>query len=381
MSKPEPDTTTDDDPSTADDLQRFADAFDLDADPLAKFDARFRDLEASGLDPFEAFIERGVSSDREETIDYYRRTFRYWRGVMADTGRHPACPHEGHVRDFVRYLRDERGNQPTTVGQHLTNLNTAYQFWQRKAQFPHPANYNPITEGRKSVDLDYSNTEKNYPPLSLADLRDIVADIRHVRDRAVVVTQLKLGLRAGELCNLRLADVTIDNRELQTHFPSMGTADPLRDYDNALYVPADRDGNKSERPRILPLDNDMKRVLIDYLLIRPDFGQPWVFLSKQNHSQLDRSTPTKQVWNPILPDEYTDPDDEQYDPVTSHYGRHRMSSWLKIEKGISPEYVKYLRGDKVGTTPGANGGLEHYLHVKAADVRDVYLDNIYALLR
>ena len=45
---------------------------------------------------------------------------------------------------------------------------------------------------------------KEPPRISVEELRNIVADVKHVRDRAFIVAQLKLGLRSSEIANIKI---------------------------------------------------------------------------------------------------------------------------------------------------------------------------------
>ena len=93
---------------------------------------------------------------------------------------------------------------------------------------------------------------------------------------------LKLGLRAGELLNIQLQDIALDHRRLKQHCPSLCSADAVSDYNDALYVhsKAVRDGNKSKKPRILPLDDETNEVLVQYLPTRQPVDEPWLILSQ-----------------------------------------------------------------------------------------------------
>ena len=271
--------------SNTSDEQRaeFAAAFDRNLDPLAEYESTFEQVEA---DPFALYLAdviepRGLA---ENTYNRYRRTFQQWREFMTDQDRHPACPNERYVKGFVRWRREEFDNHPDTIKKKLGILNGAYQFWQNDPGLPHPQDYNPIETGREKVDLQ-SPDPKEPPRLTVDDLREKVGKINHIRDRAIVAVQLKLGLRATEVCNIKLADFDIQNSELRRHYPDLGSHPQLEGRENAIYVPSrnERDGNKSHRPRVLPLDDEVRRALLQYLLMRPDMDRPWLFLSQTKH--------------------------------------------------------------------------------------------------
>ena len=103
---------------------------------------------------------------------------------------------------------EEKDNAASTVTNKFQQLNTAYNYWQDHPDLPHPQDYNPFQLVRSKVDLS-DDGKKEPPRLTTDELRDILADVTNVRDRAVITCQLKLGLRGTELCNIKLSEVTI----------------------------------------------------------------------------------------------------------------------------------------------------------------------------
>jgi integrase/recombinase XerD len=356
--------------------QELANAFGRDLDPLAQYADTF---EETGIDPFAVYVEERLSNKdlSDAAVGEYHRTFREWKAHMDAAGRHPACPNEGHVKGFIDYLRDERDNASGTVKNRLMYLNTAYEYWQDDAAFPHPTDYNPIQLAKDAVTLN-DEGPKEPPRLTRDDLQAVVSGITHLRDRAIVMLQLKLGLRATEVCNIRLSEIQIQNNDVLAHYDDMGTASGLQGRTNAIYIPHDRDGNKSRRPRVLPLDDELRAVLTRYLLIRPDNGEPWLFLSKNNRSQLRRKAINKDVWKAHFHPEYAETEDRR--AVTSHFGRHWFTTYWRVKEDVNEELVKYMRGD---TTGGAQlddqGAIRHYLHTYYEDIEGLYRERIFKL--
>ena len=177
-----------------------------------------------------------------------------WRDYM--TGhydRHAAVPTTRHVMDFARYYLDERDNAKNTVAAKLGTLSRAFRYFQSEPAFPHPTDFNPFDAAKGKIDLN-GDDPKDPRPIPLDELQDVVRDgIKHIRDRALIVTQFKLGLRASEASNIKLSEVHIANSELQDHYDDLGMHPALEGRPNAVYIPHDRKRNKSERPRVLPL--------------------------------------------------------------------------------------------------------------------------------
>lgn len=357
-----------------DERDTIADAFDRTTDPLAAHASTFDDLD---VDPFALFFDE-VAEPRELTAHTkreYRRAIDQWTAHMHRTGRHPACPNEQHVRQFVQYCCDERGNQPDTARTKLHRLDAIYHFWQRDPAFPHPQTYDPFELVLSKLDLTRP-PQKDPPRLSVDELAGYLRALTHIRDRAVVLAQLKLGLRAGEVCNLRLSDVAIDQPDLTEAYPSLGSHPLVANRNNAVCIPSryDRSGNKSGRPRVLPLDEELRATLVDLLITRPDTGANEVFYTTSTHNPLDTED-VRRLWADHFQDDY--PETETHRAITSHFGRHRFTTHWLVNQNWNRELVQYMRGDRIDGVEVSREAVDSYVHTYYEDVVNMYREDIY----
>lgn len=353
-----------------------ASQFDRELDPLAKFEDGFED---AGIDPFYMFASEVLKTSdiTEGTINGYQIAFDQWASFMQSEGRHPACPNEQHVHGFVDDQRNERNNTDQVIRQKLHRLNRAYEYMQNDEGLPHPTDVNPFEAVLNKLTLG-DNEKKPVPRIPVERMREIVGTVQHVGYRAIIGTQLKLGLRRGELCNIKLSELNLSHPEVIDFYDQIGTDPRVSDRPNSILIPADREGNKSKRPRVLPLDDELRSLLIRYLLIRPTVEEPWVFLAKRSYGQL-RKKSVNAAWKEAFGD--LDIDD-RYREITSHYGRHFFSNHWETElsrRGLPLKYVQYMRGDRESATDGSSHSIDHYLQSYYEDVKDVYLDDIYRL--
>lgn len=190
--------------------------------------------------------------------------------------------------------------------------------------------------------------------------------------------QFKLALRASETANIKLSEIYIANAELQDHYEELGTHPALEGRPNAVFIPHDRERNKSERPRVLPLDDELRRVLLQYLLCRPDNGEPWLFLSKSGGKKVGH-TNINDVWKKYFRPEYGP--NERYRGVSSHYGRHYFTTWFSIEREWPRDLIKYLRGDRQsgGKIRSTRDAIDSYIHAWYEDIENRYREDIYKL--
>ena len=358
--------------------ESIAEEFGRTTDPLAEYDTGFKNLDE---DPFELWLQEHIYSQdyAQGTVKINKRRIDQWCEFMRnETDRHPAAPTAHHVIDFARHYLDERGNSKNTVKAKLGTLSRTFQYFQDEPAFPHPTDFNPFNVAKRKIDLNGEDSKPHHP-IPLQKFGNIIRDdIKHIRDRALIIIQPKLGLRASEVSNIKLSEIHISNSELQGHYDNLGTHPALEGRPNAVYIPHDRKRNKSDRPRVLPLDDELRRVLLQYLLCRPDNGRPWLFLSKSGGKKLDQDN-INDVWKKYFRPEYGPT--ERYRGVSSHYGRHYFTTWFRIEREWPRDLIKYMRGDRQsgGEIRSNRDAIDSYIHTWYEDIEDRYRQEIYKL--
>jgi len=360
---------------STDPRDQLAAAFDRDRDPLADHEATFETID---IDPFELFVEHVLDSKdiTPRTRKGYDRLIGQWRAHMADQGRHPACPAVTHLRTFAERERYQKQNHPETIWEKLRKLEEVFRYWQAEPSLPHTSDYDPFDVLKRTLSFDAPET-KPLPQIPLEDLREFLTRIDRLRDLAIILLQLKLGLRATEVCNLVIGEIDLDNAELSRHYPKLGGHWMLDERPNAVHIPHDRYGNKSGRPRVLPLDTEVRDVLRRYLFIRPTIEAPWIFLSDKDN-QLNQNA-IGDIWKDVFHPEYAE--SEHHRSVVSHYGRHRFTTYWRVDQDLSRPLLKYLRGDRPGSESIADrDGIDSYIHTYYEDIEQRYREDIYQLL-
>lgn len=357
--------------------QAIAAAFDGSTDPLADHAPVFERLDA---DPFTVFLAETLpgQAPAESTRRSYERLIDEWRTHMASEQRHPACPNEGHVRSFVTHCRTEGDNQSDTIRTKLRRLSTIYESWQTDPVFPHPDGYNPFDRLLLTMALGRS-LGKTPPRISIAVLGEIIRDVTHLRDRLVIVMQLKLGLRASELANLCLQDLHIDAPVLQRAYRDLGSHPRLEGRPNAIYIASryERAGNKSHRPRVLPIDDELQPLLRAYLLVRPDAATSALVLTKSTHNPVDPEY-LNEIWTDVFHPTYAETDEHR--GVTSHFGRHRFTTYWRVEADVNRALVKYMRGDAPAEDAVTSAdAIDEYVHTYYEDIEQLYRERMFRL--
>jgi site-specific recombinase XerD len=157
------------------------------------------------------------------------------------------------VRDYRGYLQTVAGAKPATVNRRFAALRRFF-LWAKALKLVSEL----PTEGVKGV--------RSTPTAPKAlDRRDADRLIRQAerdgskRNLAILQLLRHTGIRVGELCQLRLSDITISERK------------------GSLTV---RSG-KGSKHRVVPLNLDARKAISDYLTVRPTVPDDLLFISQR----------------------------------------------------------------------------------------------------
>ena len=314
-------------------------------------------------------------SDR--TRGFYERVLRDFESHMSE-----ADVENASHRDCMAYIHGLRAeHSESTVATYASYLHRFFAYMTQVGSF----DSNPMTLVMEEMD-ESVNTDPTRREIIIPAMASFVAAIGHPLHRAVVLTLLKTGMRAGELCNLDLRDLHLGEPGPRPDVPIRAGLDGRPD---SLYVAAEPTqgtvvngeqrtaSNKRKRDTTIPVDDELARTLRRWLAIRPDTqsdAEP-VFVS------------TSGEWGKRLTPDMVHHIVETHareagwyrngggaeENVTPHYFRHFFTTHLRDRTG-DRGVVKYLRGDV------AQDVIDTYTHEWGSRVRDVYEANIYSLL-
>jgi integrase/recombinase XerD len=341
-------------------------------------------------DAYEWYLDEHVRGKKKDSyVAHYERAFDEWKAFMAENhpDRHPTLANKYHIQEWIDELSERMNGD--NVRAKLRLVSDVYHQLQLESEAPHPEGYDPfeLAKSKKSEKLE-SDDPDDFPPLDLDDVRRTVSNIKHIQELAPTVFQLKTGVRSSELANVRFEEVHITNPDVLAHFDGegqdhgqMGSHDQLKGRPNAVYIPPEqvRSENKRVRPTVIPLDREMQRILIDWLLVRPDNGSPYVFLTKKG-KQLTPSS-LQHFWRDNWEEFRFEDEDSEYRSVVPHWCRHWMSSWFRTEVHMPEPWVQYLRGDKQGSEQldTSRTAMHRYIHTFYEQVEDEYRDEVFRL--
>jgi len=287
------------------------------------------------LDEFQAYL---LAEDRSPvTITGYLgdvRLFAQWYEVHYREVLTPDGLTTEAVRGYKQHLLDQAA-KPKTINRRLAAL-AAYAHWLEQAGYVRNVR-NPV-QGVKAVketalapkwldkkqraallraiDKEVDDAVRRYPRLRLM----------YLRDAAIVKLILFTGLRVGEIIQLRMSDVVLDERK-----------------GNVIV----REGKGTKR-REIPLNSKARKAILDYLRVRPDVESESLLLGQRNEA-----IKSKTVQRSVI--RFTEPIGLR--EVTPHTLRHTFAKSL-IDSGVSLEKVATLLGHsnlnttRIYTTPG-----------------------------
>jgi site-specific recombinase XerD len=316
----------------------------------------------------------------ERTREAYERVLRDFETFVRGENTSLEAVTQRECMSWVHTLRE--GRSASTVASYASYLHRFYAYMTQVGAFEG----NPMTlvleEMDESIDTDPARRE-----IMLPAMREFVASVTHPLDKAVVVTLLKTGVRVGELCNLDLRDVYLDDPEINGAYDIQhrGAIDGRPD---SVYVASDptrgeetngerrEESNKRKRATVVPVDGELKRVLKRWLAVRPAArspAEPLFCSTREWGRRLTAGMVGQRVTTYAEDHGWYRAGGGAEENVTPHYFRHFFTTHLRDRTG-DRGVVKYLRGDV------ASDIIDTYTHNWGDRVRETYERHIYSLL-
>ncbi|MFB6085980.1 MAG: tyrosine-type recombinase/integrase [Halodesulfurarchaeum sp.] len=329
-------------------------------------------------EPIEYFLEDMTHHGRSErTIDAYDRVLHQFEASLDEQTTLHSVTHRDCLA-WISTIRDEKAE--STVASYAAYLHRFYAYMNEVGTFDR----NPMTLVMEELD-EQITTDPSRRDISVPEMREFVGSVTHPLAKAVIVTLLKTGIRAGEACNLDLRDINVSDPPIPT-----GPIRPqIKGRENTIYVSNEPSrgktfngetramSNKRKRETVIPVDNELRSVLIRWITIRPDTPSP----AEPLFTNTTRNWGTRLTGNDVHHLVTTHTSDWGWyesgagagENVTPHYFRHFFTTHLRDRTG-DRGIVKYLRGDV------ATDVIDTYTHNWGDRVRAVYESNIYSLL-
>jgi integrase len=268
----------------------------------------------------------------------------------------------------------------STVATYAAYLHRFYAYMTQVGEF----DANPMTLVVEEMD-ERINTDPARREVTVPTMREFLASVDHPLDRALLVTMLKAGVRAGELCNLDLRDLSLSetrgtlDTDVRPQLESRGDAlfvSPEPAVDTVVNGERRTAANKRQRATVVPVDDELRTALVRWLAIRPDpYSDADPLFVSTGDRWGERVTP--HMVHHIVETHARErgwhrEGGGSEENVTPHYFRHFFTTHLRDRTG-DRGVVKYLRGDV------ADDIIDTYTHDWGDRVRETYEEHIYRL--
>jgi integrase/recombinase XerD len=294
------------------------------------------------MEEIEAFKKhlaaKDMSSATATQYVYYVEAFQAFIGIDLKAVT------EEDLTNYLLHLRKRKIGK-SSIKRYFSGINSYYKFLVRKKYIP----TNPVPDFRD----EYLRSYKDQIPsqrrqiISIERAKALVQSILDPRERAVVVTLFKTGVRCHELSEIDLADVDIPN----------------------LTIRLKPTGKRSNE--IVYFDDECAFVLRRWLKQREkdDIHKNPAFFLNRYGERLSPVAVSRIVAKYAIANGLHNPNNGRrhlQDRFTTHCCRHAFTTWLQ-RTPMKREFVKELRGD------ARREAIDLYDHIDQEELKEAYL--------
>lgn len=239
---------------------------------------------------------RGLS---EKTYTAYLGNARRYLEFLGDTPVESRA--ESDIRRYAKYLREERNLAPKTINTYLGAVFFLYEVTLNRQL---NRRQTPLMKLPKKLPQIFTRSE-------LSDLMRVTTNLKH---RAILSLGYGSGLRASEVCSLKVTDIDSENMR--------------------LFI----EGGKGNKDRYTILSETSLQCLREYWrLYRPSHEQGWLFTGHYNYTKICSDVCTHTL-KTAMRKAGINPLDRSY-----HMLRHCFGTYL-LEDGTDLMTIKHLMG-------------------------------------
>jgi integrase/recombinase XerD len=273
-------------------------------------------------------------------------TYRSCLNAFLRTHTEPTEINLDDLRTFLGELR-ARGLQGSTLKGYFYALSSFYNFLVYEGLVV----TNPVLGFRKRHMSRIKLQRNTRQLISVQEMKYLVSAAAGVKEKALIMTLAKTGMRRGELLGLKVKDIDID-----------------RGY---IRVPP-----KAKRSQLIAfMDAELQGVLAQYLHWRAKYAKSdWLWISKRG-GRIHKDTTGKIIARLGEQLGLHKPGGALEEKLTPHCFRHWFTTYL-FREGMNRDYIKWLRGDSLRSE-----AWEWYNHIDPETVKQEYLRCIPRLLR
>lgn len=374
------------------------------------------DIKRNAPDRFLKELKEINRSDK--TIRGYKRILGEFVSFLNNMGEHPCNITDKHVKKFNTHLKQETSQffeieshinklRDSTRADYLSLLSAFYAWLEGENVVQDNPARRVLSRLKESQDIDIEDEDR--PPHELEEMRAFVSWLDSPFHRAWFMFLLKTGSRRGGAVNIDLRDLHIDHpvyEHLLNEY-DITLTNNVADKPDSVHIMNDIGNGEVVRGeerwcgikkgvevgRTVPLDSELKTVLLEYLLARPDPkpSQPchplFFQVSRPNHGTESERIVRATIKHPLFRvlEEYGwyESGAGKGKSVDNHYFRHYFTVNHRYKDGFWDQHMPdpvlaYVRGDSDSADTARNEEYDHSSWTRWNEiVRRPYLDNIY----
>lgn len=296
----------------------------------------------------EFLLDADLQGLTDETLRTYKSNlegaFEFFDGDPHSIDRHD-------LKDLLYHLKNERPGQdgtpgvsPSTINNWFSALNSYFKF----LDFEGYIQDNPLPEFRERyLDFRRDGTGSERQLISVEEMSMLVHGTLNVRNRAIILTLAKTGVRRNELVQIDLDHIDWEEQSIRL-----------------------RDSAKRTNTLVF-FDGECYRALERWLEAR-ESTEPTTdaLFTNQYGDRLKRNGIYEAVTKSAEAVGLHDPDStDLQERFTPHCCRHWFTTHLR-RAGMKREFIQELRGDTRGDA------IDIYDHIEKDELREAYIANI-----
>jgi len=283
-----------------------------------------------------------------ESIVRYISTIRIFCKYLNGKGLALLQADREMLRDFVEYLRLEKGVSQKTLENYFTEISSFYEF----LTYEGLVESNPVAAVRKRYLRRYKSNggdeEHTHKLISVEEMAQLINSTLDIRDKAIITLLAKTGIRRRELISLDVSDLNFIDQSI-------------------LLKPTAKRTN-----RLVFFDSEAALMLKKWLRIREGRNEKKsqaLFLNSEGE-RLERTGVSHAVLEAAKRVGLHDASSLRLeDHFSPHCCRHWFTTHLR-RAGMPREFIQELRGDV------RREAIDIYDHIDKKELRESYLAHI-----
>lgn len=269
-----------------------------------------------------------VNNVSAETIRSRKTALRDYARAIGGKDEYAVPIHatETEIKKWMMVMRG-RNLKDRTVKNYVLLVSGFYNFLIESPD--HDCTYNPCSRIYKKLPSGVKQTRRPYK--TVAEVTGLIKSITHPRDRCIITTFAKTGIRRGEMAGLSVEDVDLQSGILHIRHHLDETTGGLLT------------GRKNREESDIPIDRELSKVLKVCIALRPHTSNTALFLT-HNGVRMSGRDITERVgaW---IAKHWGANGKATSEKITPHWFRAFLTYELSVN-GCNPVVIAAIRGDR-----------------------------------